>query len=316
MHAAPRQSHSSRRKFGVQLTAALAVCVPMMISFPTANAQSAADKEEWISLFNGRNLEGWTPKITGYKYGENYANTFRVEDGAIKVSYDQHKSFDGRFGLLFYKQPFSHYRLVIEYRFVGEQIKGHPGAWALRNSGVMVHSQSGSSMLRDQNFPISIEAQFLGGLSNGKARSTMNMCSPGTEIVYEGRIYPEHCLSSTSKTFDGDQWVRGEMVVLGSGLISHYVDGTKVLEYALPQIGGGDVANFDPKQFRAGELLASGYIALQSESHPIEFRKVELLNLEGCMDKEASNFKSYYVKSALSSCKYIGRDLSRQKASD
>lgn len=291
-----------------QLTAALLVCVSLVLAWKPARAADAADEEEWIQLFNGRNLDGWTPKIAKHDYGENYANTFRVENGVIKVSYDGYDSFDERFGLLFYKQPFSYYRLVVEYRFTGEQVKGNPGAWALRNSGVMVHSQSGASMLREQDFPISIEAQFLGGLSDGKERPTMNMCSPGTEVVYEGRIYPEHCLSSRSKTYHGDRWVRGEMLVLGAGQITHYVDGEQVLEYALPQIGGGQVHNFDPKSFRQGELLESGYIALQSESHPIEFRKVELLNLVGCMDTKATNYKRYYVKSDPASCRYTDKE--------
>lgn len=298
---------SSRPKLFAQLTAALLVYVASLLGSVTTYAANANDDEEWIQLFNGRDLDGWTPKITGHEYGDNYANTYRVEDGILKVRYDEYESFDGRFGLLFYERPFSHYRLAIEYRFVGEQMKGHPGDWAHRNSGVMVHSQSGQSMLRDQTFPICIEAQFLGGLNDGKDRPTMNMCSPGTEIVYEGSIYPEHCLSSASKTYHGDQWVRGEMLVMGSAQITHYVDGEEVLEYALPQIGGGAIDNFDPKLFRPGELLESGYIALQAESHPIDFRKVELLNLEGCMDREASNFKSYYVKSDPKACKYESR---------
>jgi hypothetical protein len=296
-----------RARLGAQLTAAVVICVPC--SLPAA-AASDPDPEEWIQLFNGHNLDGWTPKITGYEFGENYADTFRVENGVLKVSYDKYDAFDGRFGHLFYKEPFSHYRLRVEYRFVGEQLKGHPGEWSIRNSGVMFHSQSGSSMLRDQDFPISVEAQFLGGLSDGNERSTFNMCSPGTEIVFEGRLYPHHCLNSTSKTYHGDQWVRGELLVLGSGPIVHYVDGEKVLEYALPQMGGGDVRNFDPKAFRPGEVLEGGYIALQSESHPIEFRKVELLNLEGCMDRTASNYKSYFVKSNPKACRYDGTSTS------
>jgi|HigsolmetaAR201D_1030396.scaffolds.fasta_scaffold02715_4 hypothetical protein len=297
--ALPARARRRRACLCAHFTAALAVCVPS-----AASLASAPDEEEWLQLFNGRDLDGWTPKITGYDYGENFGNTFRVENGVLKVSYDRYESFDGRFGHLFYKDPFSHYRLRIEYRFVGEQIKGNPGTWAIRNSGVMFHSQSGSSMLRDQDFPISVEAQFLGGLSDGKARPTLNMCSPGTEIVYEGRIYPEHCLDSRSKTYHGDQWVTVELLVLGSGPIIHYIDGEKVLEYALPQMGGGAVSNFAPMQFRPGEILESGYIALQSESHPIEFRKVELLNLEGCMDSKAANYKRYFVKSNPAACRY------------
>jgi hypothetical protein len=229
---------------------------------------STAQAEEWIQLFNGRDLTGWTPKITNHPLGENYANTFRVENGVLKVSYDGYKTFDGQFGHLFYKVPFSHYRLIVEYRFVGQQAPGAPGDWANRNSGVMFHSQDPKTMTLDQKFPTSIEAQLLGGLSDGKARSTMNMCSPGTQIVFKGALYTEHCLYSSSKTFDGDQWVRAELLVSGSGKVVHSVNGEKVLEYTKPQLDDGT-------------LLESGYIALQSESYPIEFRKVELLNLAG-----------------------------------
>jgi len=270
----------------------------------SAAADTSAGKEEWIALFNGRDLGGWTPKITGHALGDNFGNTFRVEDGLLKVRYDQYKSFDGKFGHLFYKAPFSYYRLVVEYRFVGEQASGGPGNWALRNSGAMLHSQPPRTMGRDQDFPISIEAQFLGGANDGKARPTMNLCTPGTDVVYQGSIYPEHCLGSASKTFDGDQWVRAEMLVLGSGQIMHFVNGEKVLEYALPQFGGGAVSNFDPASKPDGTLIEGGYISLQSESHPIDFRKVELLNLAGCMDRKASNYKRYYVKSVPGSCVY------------
>jgi hypothetical protein len=268
------------------------------------SAEESAKKEEWISLFNGRDLDGWTPKIAGHALGDNFANTFRVEDGLLKVSYDQYESFGKKFGHLFYKDPFSYYRLVVEYRFVGEQAPHGPGIWASRNSGAMLHSPHPRTMGRDQDFPISIEVQFLGGLSDGKARSTMNLCTPGTDVVYEGSIYPEHCLNSTSKTFDGDQWVRAEVLVLGSGQITHVVNGEEVLEYALPQFGGGAVADFNPADKPDGKLIEGGYISLQSESHPIEFRKVELLNLAGCMDRSARNYKRYYVKSMPESCVY------------
>jgi hypothetical protein len=281
----------------------------MLRTFVAAIALSALPAraqtpEEWLQLFNGRDLTSWTPKITKHALGDNYANTFRVNNGVLSVSYDQYESFDARFGLLFYEQPFSYYRLVIEYRFVGEQAPKGPGAWALRNSGVMIHSQDPRTMLTNQNFPISIEAQFLGGLDDGKPRSTMNVCTPGTEIVIRGSLYPKHCLSSASQTFDGDQWVRAELIVLGSGSITHIVNGETVLEYSLPQFGGLDVANFDPAAKPDGKLIERGYIALQSESHPIEFRKVELLNLAGCMDRKASNYRSYYVKSEPEKCIY------------
>lgn len=281
----------------------LSAIVLAVLGLP-ATGQSAASDADWIQLFNGRDLSGWIPKLTRHALGDNYANTFRVEDGLLKVSYDGYGSFDSRFGHLFYERPFSYYRLIIEYRFVGAQAPRGPGSWAVRNSGVMLHSQDPRTMTERQDFPISIEAQFLGGLSDGKARPTLNVCTPGTEVVHRGTVIATHCLNSTAPTFDGDQWVRVEILVLGSGSITHLIDGASVLEYSLPQYGGGAVSNFDPAAKRDGELIEGGYLALQSESHPIEFRKVALLNLAGCMDRKATNYKSYYVKSERAQCRY------------
>jgi hypothetical protein len=287
--------------------AALALLSCVGATFAQSGAQPGnpdASKEDWIVLFNGKDLAGWTPKIAKHELGDNFGGTFRVEDGLLKVRYDKYKTFDGRFGHLFYKEPFSYYRLVVEYRFVGDQAPGHPGAWAFRNSGAMLHSPDPRTMPRDQTFPISIEAQFLGGRGDGTARPTANMCSPGTEIVYQGAIYKDHCLNSSSPTFDGDQWVRAEMIVHGAGTIVHLANGQKVLEYSLPQYGGGFVDNFDTTTKPDGTLIEGGWISLQSESHPIDFRKVELLNLAGCMDRNATNYKSYYVKSVPEQCKF------------
>ena len=265
---------------------------------------SAAD-EDWIQLFNGRDLTGWTPKITHHELGDNYGKTFRVEDGLLKVRYDNYPDgFETQFGHLFYAKPYSYYRLRVEYRFVGKQAADPPGGWANRNSGIMFHAQAPQTMTKEQDFPISIEAQFLGGLSDGNPRPTLSMCSPGTEIVYQGELYPKHCLPSASKTYDGDQWLQIELIVIGGAHITHIVNGENVLEYSLPQIGGGMVANFDPKAKPDGELLSGGYLALQSESHPIDVRKIELLDLEGCMDSKAKNYRKYFVHSMPKTCTY------------
>jgi len=237
----------------------------------------APDRNEWIQLFNGRDLEGWDVKITGRDLNDNWANTFRVEGGLLKVRYDGYDAFNGRFGHLFYREPFSHYIIAVEYRFVGDQAPGGPG-WALRNSGIMVHSQSARSMGKDQDFPISIEVQLLGGAASGE-RPTANLCTPGTHVVMDGKLFTPHCLNSRSKTYRGDQWVRVEVVVLGDSLIRHIVNGDTVMEYTKPQIGGGNVSGFDPAVKRDGTPLTAGYIALQSESHPIDFRKVEVRKL-------------------------------------
>jgi len=268
----------------------------------TSCASNDPNKEDWTSLFNGKNLDGWQPKISSYPTGENFGNTFRADSGLLRVRYDAYDSFRSRFGHLFYKDKFSHYKLVIEYRFTGPQCTGGPG-WATRNSGVMLHGQDPSTMALNQDFPISIEAQFLGGLGEGP-RPTANLCTPGTEVMMADTLFTPHCINSISKTYDGDQWVRVEFLVLGDSLIRHSIDGQTVMEYTKPRIGGGVVNDFDPDVKLDGKPLTEGWLSLQSESHPIDFRKVELLNLKGCMDPKAKNFKSYFVASDPSSCIY------------
>jgi len=280
----------------------LTICLLAIVLVLPGLAQTNADTKEWIQLFNGRNLDGWAPKITGYPLGENYADTFRVENGVLKVSYDKYPMFENKFGHLFYtRQKFSYYVIAAEYRFVGDQVPGGP-TWAVRNNGLMLHSQSAESMGRNQDFPISIEVQLLGGAPTGD-RSTANVCTPGTEIFRAGAMVRAHCTNSTSATYRGDQWVRVEVEVRGSEHLKHMIDGKTVLEYDLPQIGGGSVSNFDPAVKKDGALLSEGYITIQGESHPTEFRKIEVLNLSGCMDPKASNYKSYYVHRDDQQCK-------------
>ena len=236
-----------------------------------------AQKNGWINLFNGKELKDWTVKIAKHNLNDNYANTFRVENGVMKVSYDGYQEFDQQYGHIFYKKPFSTYLLRVEYRFVGEQVKGGEG-WALRNSGAMLHGQAPETMLKDQDFPISIEGQLLGG-DGVNPRPTGNVCTPGTTIFVNGKLFTPHCLDSKSKTYHGEQWVTAEFLVLGDSIIKHIVNKDTVLTYNKPQIGGGSVSNFDPKVKQDGKALTGGYISLQSESHPIEFRKVMLFDL-------------------------------------
>lgn len=236
-------------------------------------------QEGWIPLFNGRDLSGWTPKITGYELGDNFGNTFRVEDGVLKVSYDQYDEFDGRFGHLFYEQPFSWYRLRIEYRFVGEQAPGGPG-WALRNSGVMIHGEPAAAMTLEQEFPTSIEVQFLGGTGEGE-RPTANLCTPGTNVVMDGELVTRHCTNADAPTYNGDEWVTVEVEVHGGEVIRHLIDGRVVLEYEQPQLDDREEHARELAARNGGLMLSGGTISLQSESHPVEFRRVELLPLDG-----------------------------------
>lgn len=277
------------------------VVVVLMLAPPLVPAQSGPDAGEWTALFNGRDLDDWIVKIRRHEPGENHANTFRVEDGLLTVSYDGYTSFDDQFGHIFYRAPFSHYRLLVEYRFTGEQAPNAPD-WAVRNSGAMVHSQHPNTMPADQDFPVSIEVQFLGGLGDGNTRSTGNMCSPGTHIVYNGTFTATHCINSTSDTYHGDQWVTAEVLVLGNERVVHFINGEQVMEYGGTTIGGGVVSGHRPEAKPDGAPLSEGYISLQSEGHPIQFRRVELLNLKGCMDPQAANFKSHYVEADPSQC--------------
>ncbi len=237
-----------------------------------------SNKDGWISLFNGKNLDGWKVKIAGYKLNDNYGNTFRVENGILKVCYDKYDKFDEKFGHLFYKDKFSHYILRVEYRFVGKQTPRGP-IWAFRNSGIMIHGQSPESMTKKQKFPVSIEVQMLGG--NGKdKRSTGNLCTPGTHVVMDGKLVTQHCISSKSKTYHGDQWVTLEVEVHGNAIIKHIVNSKVVLEYEKSQL---DEKDPDAKKLikkNKVKMLHEGSISLQAESHPVEFRKVEILLLK------------------------------------
>lgn len=253
--------------------------IAILITISTnAAKKTTPSKDGWIPLFNGKNLDGWTPKITGYDLGVNHANTFRVQDGLLKVVYDGYEKFEGKFGHIFYKQKFSNYILRVEYRFTGDQVKGGPG-WAFRNSGLMLHCQDPKTMSKNQNFPVSIEVQTLGGSGKGN-RTTANLCTPGTNVVMDDKLITNHCISSTSKTYHGDQWVTIEVEVHGNKVVKHIHEGKTVLQYNNPQL---DERDADAKKLlKAGNplMLSEGYISLQSESHPVEYRKVEIKLLE------------------------------------
>lgn len=304
VHAFPDRPHR-RRRLSLPLLCSLIAATACGSSEPPARAPTDASQEDWIRLFNGRDLDGWTVKIAGHDVGVNFGETFRVADGTIRVRYDRYGEFNDQFGHLYYQRPLSHYRLRLEYRFVGDLHAGAPD-YALRNSGVMFHSQDPRTMPRDQDWPISVELQLLGGLSDGQPRPTGNVCTPGTEIVYQGTTYPGHCLTSSSATYHGDQWVQAELLVLGDSLIQHIIEGDTVLTYRRPRIGGSVVTGYDPAAKQDGKALTEGFIALQSEGQPVDFRAVELLDLKGCTDPGASSYRDYYVVSDSAGCRYDG----------
>ncbi len=253
-----------------------AVCIATL-TVACAGEPQGGEQAHWISLFNGKDLTGWTPKFAGSDLGVNYKDTFRVQDGLLTVSYENYDKFNSEFGHLFYKDSFSHYRIRAEYRFIGEQVPNGPG-WALRNNGLMLHCQKPATMAKNQSFPVSIEVQLLGGSGTGQ-RSTANLCTPGTHVVMNDKLITQHCNNSKSKTYHGDQWVTAEIEVHGNRLIRHIVNGEVVMEYSEPQLDEGDADAKKLLQAGADRMVSEGYISIQAESHPTQFRKIELLPL-------------------------------------
>ena len=292
----------------MKITVAALACIVVTLAADRQRGNNAAaakndpDRQDWVQLFNGKNLDGWTPKFSKHDLGVNFNDTFRVENGVLQVRYDKWTKFDSEFGHMFYKDQFSHYRIAAEYRFVGDQVAGGPG-WARRNNGLMLHSPHPKTMLKDQDFPISIEVQLLGGFGDGKPRTTANLCTPGSNVVMNGKLHTAHCTNSTSKAYDGDQWVRVEVELHGDEVVKHIVEGATVLEYTKPQMGGGSVAPVDPAVKIDGTPMTGGYISIQAETAPTDFRKIEVLNLEGCMDPKAATYKKYFVKANPQACR-------------
>ncbi len=292
------------------------ISLMILLSFTISCKNQTHDMEEWQSLFNGKDLSGWQIKFANQDLNFNYKNTFRVENNMIRISYDDYNTFNDAYAHIYYNQIFSHYKLRFDYRFVGDQISGGEN-WNERNSGIMIHSQSAQSNDFGQFFPVSIEMQLLGGLEK-ENRTTGNLCTPGTFVEINGKENYRHCINSISDTYHGDQWVRGEIVVLGGKRIFHLIENDTVLKYKNPKIGGGftnprlgdkdwssrGVENKNYWIAKQGEILTKGYIALQAESHPIDFKNIKILNLCGCMDTNATNYKSYYIEADNTQCIY------------
>ena len=291
----------------------LAIFSLVMQGYSNKNEKGEKSKEEWTSIFNGKDLTGWDIKIKDHPMNENYKNNFRIEDSMIRVVYSGFEKFDNQFGHLFTQTPYSYYKVKLQYRFVGDHLADAP-IWSDRNSGIMLHSQSAKSMDLHQDFPVSLEFQFLCG--NGKDTvPTGSVCTPGTFITYNGKPYFGHIQKSNSKTFLKNEWINAEADVYSDSLIHYIINGDTVLTFTKPMIGQGFVsdthtwtsANITDSLLwinKANTPLTEGHIALQAESQPVDFKKIEILNLVGCMDPKAINYKSYYIKPDNSKCKY------------
>ena len=238
---------------------------------------AAAQEAKWTSIFNGKDLEGWTPKIRGLALGEDPKKTFVVKDGAIAVTYENYADWGDAYGHLFHKTKLSNYRIRLEYRFTGDQVKGGPG-WATQNSGIMLHSQDPKTMGKDQDFPCSLEFQLLG--KGNSVKTTGNLCTPGTYITLDGKVNKTHCMNSKFPTLPLGEWVKAEAEVRGGKLVKHLINGQEVMQYTDLKLDEGD-ANAKPLiEIQGNNDLTEGYISLQSESHPVEFRNIEVMELK------------------------------------
>lgn len=247
----------------------------LLLSCKSNKISSGANtKQQWVSLFDGKDLHNWIPKIAGYKMGDNFGNTFRVEDGILSTRYNAYDSFNKRFGALYYDKKFTNYRLRIEYRFTGNLTPGAP-SWGFRDGGIQYHCQPPSTVGFDQPFPVCLEYNLLGG--NGKdERPTGEICASGMYVEVNGKRNSSYCTPPfVKRTFAGDLWVTAEIDVR-DGKITHFVNGEKILQFENPRY---DSTNALAKPFivNGNDLVSGGYISLQSNSHPMDFRKIEIL---------------------------------------
>lgn len=268
-------------KIKTVLSTALIVSMTACASTDESAKEEKHSEPTWKPIFNGTSLEGWIPKFNGYALGENYKDTFRVEDGYLTVSYDNYDRFTNEFGHLFYETPYSHYRIRATYRFIEHKDSYEPNGpklqWALRNNGLMLHAQAPETMAVNQDFPASIEVQLLGGLGKGP-RPTANVCTPSTHVVLEGELVTKHCIKSSSETYEGDQWVDVEVEVRGGELMRNYVNGELVFELENPQLDGEDPALVAANG--GTRALTKGYITIQAETHPTQFKSIEIMVLD------------------------------------
>lgn len=239
----------------------LLTVIVLAITGSTTNAKDT----EWQSLFNGKDLEGWIVKIKDSKAGENPGNIFRVEDGLLTVSYvDFEGAFKDQFGHIFTDRPFTNYHFRCEYRFTGEQAEGGP-AWAYANSGAMLSGQDPQSMEVKDKFPVSLEFQFLAQDKTG-TRPTGSICTPGTYVDVNGETVKEHVIKSAYTALPLGEWVVAEAIVK-NGKIQHLINGEVVIEYSNPK-------------YDDGTPVTHGWISLQAESHPCQFRNIEIKVLD------------------------------------
>jgi hypothetical protein len=270
----------------VRTAAVLAAILLSGACAPKPKVMVSAPQGAWVALFNGRDLNGWTVKIAGHDVGDNYRDTFRVADGLLQVSYKQYERFDDRFGSLFYNQPFSHYWIRAEYRMSGDLARGAP-RWAFKNSGIQLHCQAPQTMRKAQQFPVAVEFDLVGGRVIG-SRPTGDVCQSGTHVLIDGQPLRQMCSTLSDITIRDDQWVTVLAEVDADRRVRQIVNGALIVEYTNLTLddSNADARRLDPAG--RGRTVASGYISIQSNGYPIEFRKIEILSLDEATAPAAS----------------------------
>ncbi|MFT4734662.1 MAG: hypothetical protein ACI9DJ_000951 [Algoriphagus sp.] len=230
------------------------------------------DPMKWVSLFNGENLEGWQIKIAGHELDVNIHETFRVEEGMLKIRYDKYDNYGTQYGAIYTDKAYSNYRLRMEYRFTGDTAVGSPG-WGYRDSGVQYHCQDPKTIEVDQSFPFSLEYNLHGGDENNE-RPTGQICANGTLITLDGEVVKGCQQPNPAVVIKGDDWAILEIDVQGAK-IKQFINGVEVLSFSNPRL---DPEHAVAKTFiKQNEMLTNGFISLQSNSHPIDFRKIEIM---------------------------------------
>jgi len=190
------------------------------------------------SLFNGKDLSGWSMDIPAHDKKPELPKSFIVRDGMLV-------SLGKPFGHLLTDKEYENYRLIAEYRFAGK-----PG-----NCGILVHA----SKLRNlyKMYPKSIEVQMnhthagdfwcivedikvpdmikrrgakeKWGITEGKARRILNLTDGSEKPVGEWNRMKIECLGDEVKV-----WVNGNLVNHGysctakKGKLSIQAEGSEV----------------------------------------------------------------------------------------
>ena len=275
------------------------------LCFHAPRAQTPADTA-WINLI--QNFSDWDLKLRYQNLNVNWNNTFQMVGGVLTVDYSNYVDFTNEpFGHACYKvRPFSYYYLRAEYQVWGNQVPLGPG-WALQNNGFMLHSQSMASMGLNQDFPMSLEAQLLGP---GNGSSTMNLCTPGSAFYTTatgGTVNLNHCINATSqpRAAVNTGWQPVSALVLADSVVRHYVNNVLVLTYYRTVQYQGNVSG-NTITITNNAPLNQGYITIQAESHPYRFRRIDVVNLMGCMTVGNANYKSYLIKHDPNACATTG----------